>query len=124
MGVTLNLFDLGRASRFFGRRRSKLGCDWTTFWPVVLLAFARIEVTVSSSGQAGYVMSILRKDSNSIINPDGRAGGEGTRALFELSRDSFRQNLGALPVSLGENDRELIAAGPTGNIRSAKGFEA
>ena len=69
-------------------------------------------------------MSILRKDGNSIINPDRRAWGEGTSVLFEFPRDSFSQNLGARPVSLGKNDRELVAAGPTRNIRPAKGLEA
>src|SRR5208282_4306770 len=119
MDVTGSLFTLDLASGFFVMRRGKLGCDRTTFWPIVCLAFACIEVTVSSSDQAGHVMSILRKDSNSIINPDRPAWGEGTGALFELPHDSFSQNLGALPVSLGENDRELVPADPTGNIRPA-----
>ena len=82
----------------------------------VHLLFACIEGSVSSSAQAGHVMSFLRKDGDSIINSHRRAWGEGTSVLFEFPRDSFSQHLGAGPLGLGKNDRKLVAAGPTRNI--------
>ena len=117
-------FNLDLVSGSFGRRPKYLGRDRTTCKLIVCLLFAYIEASVSSSEQADRVMTILRKDGDSIVNPDRRTRSEGPSVLFDFPRDSFGQQIGALPLGLGKNDCELVAARPTRNVRPAKGLAA
>ncbi len=88
------------------------------------LLFILVEVLIRGLEQPRRRVAILRKNGNSIIDPNGRGGRQRLGISFELARDTFRQRFGAGPFGLRDKDSKLIAPDPASNVRTANGLHA